>query len=225
MCLILNIDSSMETASVCLSKNGEMKAMLKNPAQKEHAAWLHVAIRQLMEMEQLTFADLQAIAITEGPGSYTGLRVSMSAAKGLCYALQIPLVTESTLLVMTLAATTEASIPDDVLFCPMIDARRMEVFTAIYNRKMEAIVLPKALILEKNSFDDILPWHKICFFGNGSIKWKNFHSHTNSFFSDISANAEWLGKLSFRKFLNHEFTDIIYSHPAYIKEFHSHNKK
>src|ERR1051325_9884884 len=143
MALILNIDTAIETASICLSEDKNVLKFAINENQKDHAAWLSVAIKTLMKEAGIQLNQLNTIAVTIGPGSYTGLRVGLSAAKGLCYALNIPLITIGTLEMMAMAAKEE---PVDLL-CPMIDARRLEVFTAVYNKKMEEVRSPHSLIL------------------------------------------------------------------------------
>jgi tRNA threonylcarbamoyladenosine biosynthesis protein TsaB len=135
MALILNIDTATETGGICIAEEGKTLAMAVNPEQKDHASWLHPAVEKIMRDAGCGMKDLQAVAVTAGPGSYTGLRVGMAAAKGFCYALGIPLITENTLKVMALAAKEQA--PGDGLLCPMIDARRMEVFTAVYQNDLE----------------------------------------------------------------------------------------
>ena len=142
MALILNIDTSTEKASICIASNGVSTALLENAQQKEHAGWIHPAIEELLEQTKYTLHDLEAIAVTAGPGSYTGLRVGMATAKGLCYALNIPLITENTLRAMALASRQayDGKINlENILFCPMIDARRMEVFTALFNPALEEV--------------------------------------------------------------------------------------
>ncbi|MEP7258055.1 MAG: tRNA (adenosine(37)-N6)-threonylcarbamoyltransferase complex dimerization subunit type 1 TsaB, partial [Flavitalea sp.] len=141
MALIIAIDTAVDTAGVCLSADSQALGFLENERQKDHASWIHTAIRTLMNEAGFSMSKLNAVAVTAGPGSYTGLRVGMATAKGLCYALNIPLITENTLKVMAYAVKqeyqqtlTENEVP--VLFCPMIDARRIEVFTALFNDKL-----------------------------------------------------------------------------------------
>src|SRR5579872_6938935 len=124
MALILNIDTATEEAGISLAADGEVMAMAVNPQQRDHAAWLHSAVEKMMHDAGTRITDLQAVAVTAGPGSYTGLRVGMAAAKGFCYALNIPLITENTLKVMAMAARDQTV--SEGLLCPMIDARRME---------------------------------------------------------------------------------------------------
>jgi tRNA threonylcarbamoyladenosine biosynthesis protein TsaB len=220
MALILNIDTATETGSICLSKNGRPVSYLQNENQKDHASWLQEAIVQLLSASGWVIRDLQAVAVTAGPGSYTGIRVGMASAKGLCYALKIPLITENTLRVMAHAA--EKSAKDlGSLICPMIDARRKEVFTALYGQGLEELQAPEAIVLNGDSFADALGRNKILFFGSGSRKWEQTIKSYNAFFADVSFSAENLGILADQKFDIQEFTDIIYSEPNYLKSFYS----
>ncbi len=224
MSLILNIDTATETGTVCLSKDGEQLFLLQNSDQKDHAAWLHVAIDSMMREAGYTLHDLNAVAITAGPGSYTGLRVSMATAKGLCYALAIPLITENTLKVMAFAAREQAGDPS-FLFCPMIDARRMEVFTAVYDDHLEEVIPPTAMILDESSFSTQLEAHRVLFFGNGSEKWRNISKSPNAAFIELPVNRVYLAILSHKKYIDRQFTDIAYCEPVYTKEFYTHTKK
>ncbi len=224
MAFILNIDTSTQTASICLSENGRQLLLSQNGEQKDHASWLHMAIDDMMKANNSKLKDLSALAVTVGPGSYTGLRVGLAAAKGICYALQLPLITEGTLKVMAFAAslwTPDASL----LLCPMIDARRMEVYTAIYKTDMQEILPPSAIVLDENSFAAELSSQTIFFFGSGSEKWGKISTSQQALIGKIECDANHLGILSYQKFLRQQFTDIAYSQPAYIKEFHSYIKK
>ena len=144
MSIILNIDTAVQTSSVCLAQNNEVLALKINPSQKDSAAWLHMAIKEVLKEQNIELKDLDAIAVSEGPGSYTGLRVGMSTAKGLCYVSQKPLITINSLQMMAVAAKDE---PTDFI-CPMIDARRMEVFTAIFDHELNYVLQPSNFILE-----------------------------------------------------------------------------
>ncbi|HVM86608.1 MAG TPA: tRNA (adenosine(37)-N6)-threonylcarbamoyltransferase complex dimerization subunit type 1 TsaB [Puia sp.] len=223
--MILSIDTATESASICLSNNGNTLCLFENKDQKDHAAWLHEAIDEVIRSNGFSIKDITAVAVTEGPGSYTGLRVGLSAAKGLCYALQIPLITENTLKVMAYAATTQLKIDKASILCPMIDAKRMEVFTGLYTPDLEELILPTAVILDEHSFNDELNTCTIYFFGNGSIKWKKIATHKNARFVESSGHAGHLAQLAYQKLSKNQFTDIIYSQPAYIKDFHSYIKK
>lgn len=215
--MILNIDTAVQTASVCLAQDGVNIALKVNPSQKDHAAWLHVAIEDLLGQHHLSMDNLQAIAVSAGPGSYTGLRVGLATAKGLCYAMNLPLITASTLQMMAVAAQKE---PTDLL-CPMIDARRMEVFTAIYNNNLTEVMAPSNIILSEAFLHDQLENNTITFFGNGSSKFAKLINKKHAFFKEIDATAEHLAKLSNTLFLQQKFSDLAYSEPFYGKEFYS----
>ena len=223
MALLLNIDTSTKRAGVCLAQDGRSLAMVENLEQKEHAAWLHVAVRQLMADTGFRMRDLQAVAVTAGPGSYTGLRVGMAAAKGFCYALGIPLITEDTLRVMAFAASEQ--LPEADLLCPMIDARRMEVFTALYSQDMTRLLPSIAMVIDENSFSDWLSDHKVSFFGEGSDKCKPIITAPGAHFVEVGYHVGFLGILSFLRYLQSEFTGLAYSEPAYTKEFYTHTRK
>lgn len=215
MSLILNIDTAIETASICLSEDKNVLQLSINENQKDHATWLTVAIQKMMKDSGYKLNQLKAIAVTIGPGSYTGLRVGLSAAKGLCYALNFPLITIGTLEMMAIAAKDE---PIDLL-CPMIDARRMEVFTAVYDKKLEEIKPPHALILDNNSFTKLLSSNSILFFGNGSKKLETVLQHPNAVFKNINSNASHMASLATDRLMTLQFADLAYVEPLYLKEF------
>lgn len=224
MALILNIDTSLSNASICLASAGVSIGLLENAEQQDHAAWLHSAIEQLIGQAGHSFAELKAIAVTQGPGSYTGLRVGMATAKGLCYALNIPLITENTLRVMALAsqqAFAEQSNFKRLLFCPMIDARRMEVFTALFDSSLNEVLQSSALILGPGIFEEYLTTDEIIFSGNGSEKAKQFAPDLAAHFSDVQHSAQHLAELANKKFQMSTFDDLAYSEPLYLKEFYT----
>jgi tRNA threonylcarbamoyladenosine biosynthesis protein TsaB len=217
MAILLNIDTAVETASVCLSDNTEVLRLAINENQKDHAAWLHMAITDVIKNAGLAITDLDAVAISIGPGSYTGLRIGLATAKGLCYALKIPLISINTLKMMAHAVKNE----NNELICPLIDARRMEVFTAIYNNSLEEVIKPFAMIVVKDSFADLLTFHKIIFCGNGSKKLQTVLSHTNAIFDGSIATAADLPHLAYSCFQEKKFADLAYIEPLYLKEFYS----
>jgi len=225
MALILNIDTSIETASICLSTDGTALSVIQNEDQKNHAAWLHTSIEKIIHDAGYVMKDLQAVAVTSGPGSYTGLRVGMAAAKGLCYALHIPFITENTLKIMAMGTQKQAMKFAASLICPMIDARRMEVYTALYTIDMKELVAPAAMILHKNSFEEYLSQQKMVFSGSGVSKWREIMTNPGAYFVNNPVLAGYLGNISHNKYLTQEFTDLIYSEPMYIKEFYTHGKK
>ena len=215
MALILNIDTAIETASICLSEDKNVLQLSVNENQKDHAAWLTVAIKKMMKNSGHELSQLNAIAVTIGPGSYTGLRVGLAAAKGLCYVLNIPLITIVTLEMMAIAAKDESA----DLFCPLIDARRMEVYTAVYEKGVKEVKPPHALIIEKDSFNDILMSNQALFFGNGSKKLESVLHHPHAVFKSINSNASHMASLSADRLMTFQFADLAYIEPLYLKEF------
>ena len=223
MSVILNIDTSMGTAGVCLSTEGTVLALEESQDQKNHSSWLHPAIRRLLEETGYGPGDLRAVAVTAGPGSYTGLRVGMAAAKGFCYALGIPLVAENTLNMMAFAAREQ--LPEADLLCPMIDARRMEVFTAVYDKDGKTLLPATAMVIDENAFSEFLAERSVSFFGDGSYKCKQLITALSAAFVNPVYHVGYLGKLSFLRYLQKEFTGVVYSEPVYTKEFYTHTKK
>ena len=215
--LILNIDTAVQTASVCLAKNGKAVAVKTNPSQKDHAAWLQPAIASILEESAFAIHDLDAVAVSAGPGSYTGLRVGMATAKGICYALQKPLLLVGTLKMMAAGAVSGAN----QLICPLIDARRMEVFAAVYNQNLDEHIAPHNCILTELSFKDLLDKGEVLFIGNGSQKLKGLVFHENAIFSDVESTAAQMAGLSYQQFLTNEHANLAYTEPFYGKEFYS----
>src|SRR5687767_4686808 len=168
MTRILTIDTSTEKASIALSEAGETIGLSINEEQKDHAGWIHQAIENLLASKSLSLKELHAVAVTAGPGSYTGLRIGLATAKGLCYALSLPLITVNTLEAMAVCAI--AAKQEAERFCPMIDARRMEVFTAVYDQELSVIMKPAAMILDSTAFQTLLNDYRVLFFGNGYPK-------------------------------------------------------
>lgn len=221
MSMILNIDTSFETATVCLAEQGWPIHTMNNAIQKDHAVFLHRAIRELTGHLKQGLDELSAIAVTEGPGSYTGLRVGMAAAKGLSYALKKPLITIGTLPMMAKAAIDQFdnTVPSSTLFCPLIDARRMEVFTALYDVNLNELAAPAAMILDDQSFAETLSKQPICFFGTGADKFKQVVKNEHALFTMIKDFSTAFSRLSYDKFTSGIFTDLVHSEPLYIKEY------
>ena len=229
MPLILNIDTATDHAGVCISRDEEILATAENKDQKQHGAFIQPAIQELFVNAALPISAIDAISVTAGPGSYTGLRVGLSTAKGLCYSLNKPLILLNTLDVMAKAALNEkaALYPDehDFLLCPMIDARRMEVFTALYNNLLQHVLQPETQILHTESLAPYLEKNIIYFSGSGSIKWKNIVHHPHAFFLHTNYSATDMVSLSLEAFKLKTFADMAYSEPFYLKEFYSTQKK
>jgi len=168
---------------------------------------------------------LQAVGVNDGPGSYTGLRIGLSATKGLCYALQIPLITANSLEVMALGSILDLKVNEadwdlaDWLLCPMIDARRMEVFTAVYDADLNEIMKPMALVLDERTIDRLAGRRKILFLGNGSVKFQQICHDPRAMFKTFSLNPVALASLTYRNFVGNNFAGLIYTEPLYLKEF------
>ncbi len=221
MSYILNIDTSAGAAQVSIGKHDTCIGSLFNQDQKEHASFLQPAIKQLLADCNLQLKDLNAVSVVNGPGSYTGLRVGLASAKGICYALGIPLITINTLHLMAKAAIlaiklTGVSVPQ---LCPMIDARRMEVYTAVYNEQLDELICPQAMILDSQSFVANLLQSQILFFGNGAFKMKTLTNSPNALFAGIYENRDALCMLAFEKFSQENFANLAYAEPFYLKEF------
>jgi tRNA threonylcarbamoyladenosine biosynthesis protein TsaB len=220
MAYILNIDTAIDSASVCISKDDQLINISVNKNQKDHGSWIQPAIKELLQSCGLSLHDLDAVAVSIGPGSYTGLRIGLSTAKGLCYALQIPIIEIGTLDMMAVAGIDR----NTNLLCPMIDARRMEVFTAVYKKDLKTIIKPHALVLTADVFSDLLSDNTILFFGNGSNKLKHLMDNTNASFDDIEINSSLLIKISNIRFQHSDFDNLIYTEPMYIKGFYVPNR-
>ena len=215
MTYILNIETSTKNCSVSIALNGETIA-LKEIAEVgfSHAEKLHVFFEAILKENNLTFKNLSAIAISQGPGSYTGLRIGVSAAKGLSYSLDIPLIA-----VDTLASLASQVKFNDGIIIPMIDARRMEVYSAIFNSNLEKIRAVEAQIIAENSFSDISG--KIYVVGDCQEKLKTVLTKDNFVFLDdiIYPSSKEMSLLSFEKYQKNDFVDVAYFEPYYLKDF------
>lgn len=224
MVYILNIHTATETAIINLTKDEKVMGTFINYDTRQHASLLHTAIGELLQKNNIDIKKLNAVGVSAGPGSYTGMRVGLATAKGLCYALNIPLITFNSLELMALSAVNLIK-DDNALYCPMIDARRMEVFTAVYNYTLQELIPPSAIILDENSFNDILNSNKIYFSGSGIDKFKNITKSVNSFFINEPISSESLATISWEKYKQNDFENIPYAKPLYIKYFFTIFKK
>lgn len=223
MSLILHLETATHVCSVALAENGNLVALREMSDEKSHATQLTVFVEEIFKEKTLKASDLSAIAVSKGPGSYTGLRIGVSAAKGIAYGAETPLIAISTL--QSMAAGIRHEIPDNIAgqntwLCPMIDARRMEVYSAFYdmqNRQKRSI---SADIIDKNSYKDILDHHKVIFFGNGAEKCKQTLTHPNAFFIDeITPSAQDMIEIAHKAFTEKRFENVAYFEPFYLKDF------
>lgn len=224
MALILNIDTATTTGSVSLSRDGQAIQTLVNEKQQDHAATMILFVQQILKEQGILPEALDAIAVSAGPGSYTGLRVGVATAKGLCYAWHKPLLAISTLQMM--AQGLVATVKDELAwYCPMLDARRQEVFMGLYDAGLQEIMPPQAMILEPSSLDGPLAEKKIYFFGDGSPKWElMLSSHKNAIFAEYVISAAHMAPLSAQAFDKKMFVDLAYFSPFYLKPFYSPQK-
>ena len=240
--MILLIDTSQETGTTALCNGGEVLFSEENRIAKEHASWLHLAIGRILSEAKITVRELEAVAVISGPGSYTGLRVGMAAAKGFCYAQKIPLITQNTLRVMA-ESMIPAALEKQALICPMIDARRDEVFTALYKLNAEfatpnaesptvngqrssvneliELIMPKAMILDKTAFESELSQNPIIFFGSGAEKWRKIADSSNALFQPQPNMIQSFARLAQQDFDSKTWADPVYAEPVYLKEFFS----
>lgn len=220
MASILSIDTSTPVCSVALAINGTTVHHAEIFEDFSHASHLTVLIEKLFADNQLDIKNIDAVAVSSGPGSYTGLRIGVSTAKGLCYALSKPLIAIGSLHILAHPVTKVSESKADALFCPMIDARRMEVYTAIFNGQMTQLEGVSAKIIDTESFANILANRRVYFFGNGAEKCKNTITHPNAVFIEQCVPlAKYMGELAQTAFDNKRFEDVAYFEPHYLKEF------
>lgn len=233
--LILNIDTSTDICSAALGLDGKLLAFREDRSGVNHARRLPVFVDELLAQARSRQLPIDAVAVSSGPGSYTGLRIGVSTAKGLCYGLGVPLLAVETLAVVAAAAVgSDGSLSDaggnsqkalPTLICPMIDARRMEVYTALYDAQLQRLTDVEAKVIDEHSFEQVLAANKVIFCGNGAAKCESVISSDNAcFLNGTAALAQQMVELSYQKMLNYESTglgaeDVAYFTPFYLKDF------
>ena len=220
MSCILHIETSTEACSVAVSEDGLAvfsKEDLKGPS---HAVQLGVFVDEALSFVDSRGLPLDAVAVSCGPGSYTGLRIGVSMAKGVCYGRNLPLIGLHTLEVLCVPVLLYHDLPEDALLCPMIDARRMEVYAAVYDRALEVKREIAADIVDENSYLEFLDEHPVYFFGNGAAKCREKITHPNAHFIDeICPLAKWMFPLAEKAIVKQDFKDVAYFEPFYLIEF------
>jgi tRNA threonylcarbamoyladenosine biosynthesis protein TsaB len=217
MSLIVSIETSTPLCSVALHRSGELLAARETQEEGGHGRKLTRLIESVCAEAGVTFQQLDAIAVSNGPGSYTGLRIGLATAKGLCFGLNIPLITLHTLQIM---ANAWEKLPENTLLLPMLDARRMEVYAAVFDgQSKEAISETSPIVLESNSFGTLQ--QPTVAFGNGALKWQSACENQHITFSEEHPfpHAQNMGKDAFKQFTNQVFASLVLTEPEYLKEF------
>lgn len=220
MSCIVHIETATDVCSVALSENGKVIAHKEDYEGPNHSIVLGPFVDEMVSFADSHAIPVDAVAVSCGPGSYTGLRIGVSMAKGLCYGRDLKLVSVSTLKLLCVPLLLAEQIPEDALLCPMIDARRMEVYSAIYTRRLEAVKDVSADIIDGNSYVDLLGKQPVAFFGNGADKCKEVIKHPNAIFlDDVKPLAKNMLPLAEKAYLQGKFEDVAYFEPFYLKEF------
>jgi tRNA threonylcarbamoyladenosine biosynthesis protein TsaB len=222
MSLILQIETATTVCSVALAQDGRIVGCREVEQRNVHAEKITLFIDEVLNEADKSYADIDAIAVSSGPGSYTGLRIGVSAAKGLCFALDKPLIAIETLAAMADGLIQQRSFDNNnLLLCPMIDARRMEVFTAVLDARGNKIKSTSAEIIDENSFAGLLNDHQIIFFGDGAEKCSNLLGiHRNAIIiTDFTNSASHLAKRALKSYQEKQFEDVAYFEPYYLKDF------
>lgn len=220
MSCILNIETATEVCSVAISKENEIIYYKEETKGPSHAVLLGVFVNDAVKELRKKHITLDAVAVSCGPGSYTGLRIGVSEAKGLCYGLDIPLIAISTLKIMAQGILSDNNIDKDSILCPMIDARRMEVYDVLLNKNLDELRPVSADIIDENSFSEVLKDNNIIFFGNGAAKCKEVLPKENTrFLENVYPKASDMVKLANDAYNKKDFVDVAYFEPFYLKEF------
>jgi len=221
MACIVHIETATDVCSVALSENGAILISKENYDGPNHNVLLAPYVDEMVSFADNHAIPVDAVAVSCGPGSYTGLRIGVSTAKGLCYGRNLKLVSVSTLQLLCVPLLLHNNdIPEDALLCPMLDARRMEVYSAIYNRSLQTVKDISADIIDEFSYKEILDKHPVVFFGNGADKCKKTINHPNAIFIDnVKPLAKNMLPLAERAYLQSKWEDVAYFEPFYLKEF------
>lgn len=223
MALILLIETATTTCSVALASGDQILALAEQNERNIHASHITLFIDEVMRQGKKAFNQLDAVAVSCGPGSYTGLRIGVSAAKGLCYALDIPLIAIDTLEAMAFGIAGKENYPEDILLCPMIDARRMEVYTAMYSSVLKPVYSAEARVLTDTAYDEVLNHHPLLLFGDGAEKTKPMYQHKSGVhYRSFQNSAAHLLQPAIAKFAYKDFENLADFEPLYLKEFGQH---
>lgn len=215
MAFLLNIETSTKNCSVTFSQDGKLVSLCEEQKDNySHSESLHRFIQWAEEGSEKKLKQLDAVCVSAGPGSYTGLRIGLAAAKGICYALDIPLIAVLSFDALLYEENQKAF--DKII--PMIDARRMEVYTAVYNNQNQMLTKPSSLVIDESSFEEYSK-EKVLFLGDGALKCKEIHDNPNWEFKEVCPSAKNMIELSYKKFQDQKFENLSTFDPAYLKEF------
>ena len=218
--LILHIETSTAVCSAALSRGAALLSLKEDTEGRSHARLLSVFIDEILHEQHIEAKQLDAVSVVEGPGSYTGLRVGVSTAKGICYGIQKPLIAVKSLQSLAELAIHKALLPDsNSLIAPMIDARRMEVYTALFDNSGNMVRHTEAIIINEQSFEKELEEHHIVFVGDGAEKCRSLLNHRNALFTTLNASATGMVKIALTAFAAQKFVDTAYFEPYYLKDF------
>jgi tRNA threonylcarbamoyladenosine biosynthesis protein TsaB len=227
LALILNLETATGICAVAVSVDGIPIARREAAEEKSHATKLTLLIDECLKASGVDYHQLDAVAVSNGPGSYTGLRIGLATAKGLCYAIDKPLIVVNTLEAMAAGWFLNNPEKTDVLACPMIDARRMEVYTAVYDKSFTAILPVQAMVVDENSFAEVLEKNAVCFFGDGMSKCRELLKGNQSAFFDATAATTAAGVAARSEYYYQSgcFEDLTTAGPFYLKEFRTTSQK
>lgn len=220
MSYLLLLETSTASCSVAIAKNNNVIVFREIKSGYSHAENLLEFVRICLQDVNLDVSRLDAVAVSKGPGSYTGLRIGVSAAKGICFGHSIPLIGIETLKSMS-AGILQTIENNKTLLCPLIDARRMEVYTSLFDKNLNTLQPAEALIINENTFLDLLSKHTVCFFGDGAAKIKHLYTRQSNaiFIDDFNNSAKHMTELAFQQFNNRQFENLAYFEPYYLKDF------
>lgn len=223
MATLLHLETATTNCSVSISKNDEILVLKENNAANySHSEQLHIFIKEALEEASLSFSDLDAVAVSKGPGSYTGLRIGVSAAKGICFSVDIPLISIPTLQSMA----NQVDVKPGELVIPVLDARRMEVYSCVFDNNDQEIRETRAEIIDEDSFSEFVTAQKIYVVGSGAEKIKGVLQHPNFIFdTTVIPSSKDMVKMAFKKFEAEQFEDVAYFEPYYLKDFVLQQKK
>lgn len=216
--MILSLETATSVCSVALHDQGQLRGHAFNAKEQTASSELAVIIKSVLQESGVHQRELKAVAVSSGPGSFTGLRIGVATAKGLCFALDVPLISINTLLILSRAA--HAQVNDEPIFCPMIDARRMEVYCMLVDKRLNVIKPTHALVVDETSFAEELKRGRVLFFGNGAAKCQGVIKSGNAvFLEDVVLDAANMGGLAMEKFNSQSFEDLSGFEPFYLKDF------